>query len=196
MRRCPVPATRPHPALRRRARLIALASASILAGATVLAPAAADAALIGPPSACHAVAPGGRSGWCPLTPGKASGNVRAFGEVSLDSSASVLAVRTVDASTGTPPATTFACIVPLADAPADVRLQETQCRRQGGLWFAVDGGSLTVDLSLVPALGGTTFTVQVATGPSAHDANGDAFYANFHVSTVASVPPGGGGSLF
>ena len=61
---------------------------------------------------------------------------------------------------------------------------------------AVDGGSLTVDLSLVPALGGTTFTVQVATGPSAHDANGDAFYANFHVSTVASVPSGGGGSLF
>jgi hypothetical protein len=193
-----------HPDLagHRRTGVRALAAVSVLAGTsvlvapTILASPTAGAATTGAPSTCRPVVAGGSSGWCPLTPGHATGNVRALGGVSLDSSAQVLAVRTVGVPTGATPATTFACLVPLPASQVAHRLQETQCRQEGGVWFAVSGGALSVDLSGLALASDTTFTVQVAAGPSAGDANGDAFYADVTVSTTTNVPPLGGGSLF
>ena len=58
------------------------------------------------------------------------------------------------------------------------------------MWFPIDGGSQTIDLSAYPQFLNAQFTVQVAANQDAHNSNGDAFYNNI----AASTKTGGGGT--
>jgi len=136
---------------------------------------------------CNSVAAGATSGWCGLYPGNATDNIRELGQVTIDAGGTSLTVQTADASTGVLPATSFACL--LFTAPSDIthRLQGQQCASSGGVWFPIDGGSTTIDLTAYPQFLNAEFTVQVAANQDAKNSNGDAFYNNIAASTKTGV---------
>jgi hypothetical protein len=135
-------------------------------------------------SGCTSVSVGASSGWCDLYPGNATTNVQELGQVSVSTTGTSLTVQTESASSGTVPATSFACLLFSPPSSITQRLQDTQCTAAGGVWFPASGGSITIDLTQYPQFLNTQFTVQVAANRSADDSNGDAFYNNVAVSTV------------
>jgi len=142
-------------------------------------------------SGCGNAAAGSDSGWCGLYPGNAVDNVKELGLVAVSADGQTLTIQTQDADSGDIPATSFACLTSAAATDITHRLQATQCADVGGVWFPYTGASLSIDLTAYPQFLNTQFTVQVAASGSAKNANGDAFYNNFSVSTVAT---GGGPS--
>jgi hypothetical protein len=185
-----------HPPIQHPRRL-ALRRPGPLAGAVLAATSAAALAMTAPGVAfaagapglpitatgpvCGTVAAGQSSGWCALYPGRAVDNVQQLGAVSVGPDGTVLTVQAEGASTGTPPATASVCLTPVD--PGRSRLQHAQCVAAGGVWIPFTGGSVTIDLAQYPGLEGTTFTVQVGANGDAVDANGDAWYGNFGVTS-------------
>jgi hypothetical protein len=151
-------------------------------GSAVVAPSWASATPVH--GGCVTTAAGGSSGWCGLYPGNAVDNTKELGLVAVSADGQTLTVQTQDAGTGALPATSFACLTATPSAEITHRLQQTQCADNGGVWLPFTGGALTIDVSGYPQFLDTTFTVQVAASSSAKDANGDAFYNTFSVSTV------------
>ena len=162
-----LPARRRGRGMVRRLTLLALTGGLLAAGVTV----GAGAALAG------------------LYPGNAVNNAKELGLVTVSADGQSLTVQTQDAGMGGVPSTSFACLTAAASAQITHRLQQTQCAAIGGVWFPFAGGSLTIDLTAYPQFLDTAFTVQVAANRSAENANGDAFFNNFSVSTLT----GGGG---
>ena len=142
-----------------------------------------------PHTGCKSVASGGSSGWCGLYPGNATSNTKELGMVTVSSDGMTIVVDTQSASTGDAPETSFVCLVATPAAQITKRLQDSHCDSAGGVWLPFTGGSLTVDLSQYRQFQNATFTVQVAANQNASDANGDSFYNNVSVSTVASGGP-------
>jgi len=176
-------------------KLIARASAfvSVLVVVAALAVIASFATIAGADVAhtgCNSVAAGGSSGWCGLYPGNATDNVRELGQVSINSSGTVLTVQTADASTGVVPSTSFACLVFTPPSQIVHRLQGQQCGAAGGVWFPIAGGAQTIDLSAYPQFRNAQFTVQVAANQDAKNSNGDAFYNNIAADTTSGISPG------
>jgi hypothetical protein len=170
----------------RRLTLLALTGGLLAAGVTV----GAGAALAGVSrTGCSDATVGQSSGWCGLYPGNAVNNAKELGLVTVSADGQSLTVQTQDAGMGGVPSTSFACLTAAASAQITHRLQQTQCAAIGGVWFPFAGGSLTIDLTAYPQFLDTAFTVQVAANRSAENANGDAFFNNFSVSTLT----GGGG---
>jgi hypothetical protein len=170
----------------RRCGLTLLASTALAPVGIVFMTASAGADL--PHAGCSSVAAGQSSGWCGLYPGNASDNTQELGLVSVSADGTTLTVQTQDASTGVVPATSFACLTGTAPTLITHRLEQTLCASVGGVWFPYTGGSLTIDLAAYPQFLNAQFTVQVAANHDANNANGDAFYNNVSVSTVAGTP--------
>ncbi len=174
-------------AIRRVARMI-LAGSLLAAVAALAVP---GVALATPDhTGCSAVAVGQTSGWCGLYPGNAVDNVKELGQVLVSSDGLSLTIQTQDMTTGAAPATSFACLTADDSAAATHRLQATQCADSGGAWLPFTGGALTIDLTAYPQFLDAQFTAQVAAGQNAENANGDAFYNNFSVSTLTGGIPG------
>ncbi|MGO9909838.1 MAG: hypothetical protein ACLPQS_01555 [Acidimicrobiales bacterium] len=163
---------------------VALMSGSLVVGFT--AAIAGTAGATPAHTGCAAVSVGESSGWCGLYPGNATGNTKELGQVTVSGDGQSLVIQTEDASSGAAPATSFACLTATDPTQITHRLQDTQCGDEGGVWLPFTGGSLTVDLTAYPQFLDTQFTVQVAANADAGNANGDAFYNNFSVSTVPS----------
>jgi len=165
-----------------------LLTASLVGMAVAFTPTPSGAAE--PHSGCAAVSAGGNSGWCGLYPGDATSNVQDLGSVAVSSDGSTITVQTESVSTGMAPETSFACLVSTPASQITKRLQDRHCTSANGIWLPFDGGSLSINLNQYPQFANATFTIQVAANANAHNANGDAFYNNFSVSTVvASGPP-------
>jgi len=167
---------------------MALIGTSLVVATVALTSAAANADVSH--SGCTSVIVGGSSGWCGLYPGNATSNVQELGQVTISADGTSLVAQTQSASSGTVPATSFACLVFVPASQVTRRLQDTQCAMAEGVWFPANGGSVTIDLTQYPQFLNTQFTVQVAANQSADSSNGDAFYNNFSVSTVSGGPPG------
>lgn len=171
---------------RRRALALAgtaLVGAALIVAATGISPTAANAA---PPHAgCAPAAAGGSSGWCGLYPGNATANVQELGQVTVCADGQSLLIQTEDAVTGSVPDTSFACLVMTDPSQITHRLHQSLCERAGGAWFSADGGSIAINLAQDPQSLNAQFTVQVAASHSADNGNGDAFYNDVSVNTVA-----------
>ena len=142
-----------------------------------------------PHTGCQSVASGGSSGWCGLYPGDATSNTKELGMVTVSSDGMTIVVSTQSASTGDAPQTSFVCVAATPAAQITKRLQDSHCDAVGGVWLPFAGGSLTIVLSQYGQFQNATFTVQVAANQNASDPNGDSFYNNVSVSTVASGGP-------
>lgn len=165
--------------------------ASTLAAGVMLLPTAAHADVVH--NSCQAVYAGGSSGWCGLYPGNATDNVQELGQVTLSSDGTSIVVATESASSGTVPATSFACVLSTPASEITHRLQGTQCAKAGGVWFPASGGTISIDLTQYPQFLNSSFTVQVAANQSANSSNGDSFYNNVTVTSTAAGGGGGGG---
>jgi len=109
--------------------------------------------------------------------------------VTVSSDGMTIVVSTQSASTGDAPQTSFVCVAATPAAQITKRLQDSHCDAVGGVWLPFAGGSLTIVLSQYGQFQNATFTVQVAANQNASDPNGDSFYNNVSVSTVASGGP-------